>query len=89
MKKLSFTLLITGIVAFSSVISGCKTQSALVKAKTGAQLWGENCIRCHNAPSPDAFSDAQWEVAGLHMQIRGNLTAAETEKVIEFLQSAN
>jgi cytochrome c2 len=61
----------------------------MVKAKSGAQLWGENCVRCHNSPSPDTFSDDQWEVAGLHMQIRGNLTADEASKVIEFLKSAN
>ena len=89
MKKLSIILSIAALALTGSYISGCKTQTELVKAKTGAQLWGENCIRCHNTPSPDTFSDYEWEVAGLHMQIRGNLTADETTKVIEFLQSAN
>lgn len=89
MKKTSIILSIAFCVSLSAYITGCKTQAEMVKAKTGAQLWGENCIRCHNSPSPDSFSDDQWEVAGLHMQIRGNLTVDETKKVIEFLKSAN
>lgn len=89
MKKISIISTVVLLTILSAYITGCKTQTELVKAKSGAQLWGENCIRCHNAPSPDTFSDAEWEVAGLHMQIRGNLTVDETTKVMEFLKSAN
>jgi len=63
--------------------------SAKVAMKTGAQLWGENCIRCHNTPSPTAYNNTDWETIGLHMRVRANLTTEETKKVIEFLQSAN
>lgn len=89
MKKITIISTIVLATTVSAYITGCKTQTEMVKAKSGAQLWGENCIRCHNSPSPDTFSDDQWEVASLHMQIRGNLTAEETEKVLEFLKSAN
>lgn len=57
--------------------------------KGGAQLWAENCVRCHNIRSPSSYSDAQWEVAMHHMRIRANLTAEEHRKILEFLKSAN
>lgn len=57
--------------------------------KGGAQLWAQNCIRCHNVRSPSTYSDAEWEVAMHHMRIRANLTAEEHRKILEFLKSAN
>ncbi len=63
--------------------------STKVAMKTGAQLWGENCIRCHNTPSPAAYNNVDWETIGLHMRVRANLTAEEIDKVVDFLQSAN
>jgi cytochrome c1 len=53
------------------------------------QLWGENCIRCHNAPSSGDYSNAQWETIGMHMKLRANLTDVETNKIVEFLKSSN
>jgi mono/diheme cytochrome c family protein len=67
----------------------CEASINAVKTKSGAQIWGENCVRCHNSATPDTFSDVEWEVAAYHMRLRANLTAKETELVIEFLQSAN
>jgi len=63
--------------------------SSKITMKSGAQLWGENCVRCHSTPSPSAYNNTDWETIGLHMRVRANLTAEETQKVVEFLQSAN
>ena len=60
-----------------------------VAMRSGAQLWGENCVRCHSTPSPTAYNNTDWETIGLHMRVRANLTAEETNKVVEFLKSAN
>lgn len=57
--------------------------------KGGAQLWAENCVRCHNNRSPSSYSDAEWDVAMHHMRIRANLTAEEHRRILEFLKSAN
>lgn len=57
--------------------------------KGGAQLWTENCARCHNSRSPSEFSDAQWDIAMTHMRTRAGLTSVETEKIVKFLQSGN
>lgn len=78
-------------ISFTTIlfVAGCSSSQDTAIAKSGAQLWGENCVRCHNAPSPTAFSDIQWETIGQHMRIRANLTAQQTDKVVEFLKMAN
>lgn len=57
--------------------------------KTGAELWSENCQRCHNMRSPNEFSDGEWEVISHHMRVRANLTADEHRKILEFLKKSN
>ena len=70
------------------IIAGCASTTDIVD-RSGAQLWGENCASCHNIRPPQTLTDAQWEVVGMHMRGRGNLTAVEEHKIIEFLKSAN
>jgi hypothetical protein len=65
--------------------SGCKA-SQQVSSKSGAQLWAENCQRCHNTPSPNSFSHEQWETVGLHMQSRALITEEERNKIVAFLK---
>ncbi len=81
-------LLSAGLLAFS-LFQSCSASKELTASKSGVQLWGENCIRCHNAPSPETFSDAEWDVAVLHMRVRANLTQDEAVKISEFLKTAN
>ena len=92
-----------GLFAIALLVAGCRTShreraeaakpgaAAQVASfgKGGAQLWTENCVRCHNIRSPSTYSDAEWEVAMHHMRIRANLTAGEHKKILEFLKSAN
>ncbi|WP_456420425.1 hypothetical protein [Lutibacter sp.] len=63
--------------------------NANVITKSGAQLWGETCNRCHIAPSPSAYNDVDWNTIALHMRVRANLTESEITKILEFLKSAN
>ncbi len=70
------------------LLSNCNVSNE-IKAKSGAQLWGENCLRCHNNPSPETFSDVEWDVAVMHMRIRANLTDEEAKKIAKFLKTAN
>lgn len=80
------------IAGFATVMialnSGCATSNA-ISEKVGVQLWGENCNRCHNMPSPVNFNDVQWERIGTHMKIRATLTEEEVKKIIEFMQFTN
>jgi cytochrome c2 len=86
--KKYFQIIALGAAVAIGSLSGCK-ESAKVAAKTGAQLWGENCQRCHNTPQPTTFSDEQWQTIGMHMQTRALLTENERNKIIAFLQNFN
>jgi len=95
-------VLIAGIALLFSgslIISCSSTKDKYVTAtdleeefkieKSGAQLWGETCNRCHLAPSPSDYNDTDWETISLHMRVRANLTEKESKKIEEFLKSAN
>lgn len=99
-KSLSSLLAAAALVALltscTTYRSGQTTQdsdgsaeSATRLAKSGAQLWAENCARCHNFRSPGSYSDAQWDVAVDHMRIRANLTAEDSRRILAFLQAGN
>lgn len=86
-------MLLSGI---GFTLTSCSTPKADAHAAAakpasagGAQLWAQNCGHCHNIRSPESYSDAQWEVAMLHMRVRANLTADEHEKILAFLKSAH
>ncbi len=88
-KKFVLGTLFSAIFAGTLVLVSCSGSSQMVGEKTGAQLWGENCVRCHNAPSPPSFNDYQWETIALHMRVRASLTEEEVAKIVEFLKMAN
>jgi mono/diheme cytochrome c family protein len=56
--------------------------------KGGAELWSQNCGRCHNLRPPNSFSSTQWDVITLHMRIRANLTAEEYRQIRDYLTGA-
>lgn len=91
-------LLIIAAVA-AGLIYGCQdskigsayptTMASPEDGKGGAQLWAENCARCHNMRPPTEFSSDQWQVIVHEMRVRANLTGQEQRKILEFLQSAS
>ena len=89
MKKIPIVIGLFATITTAAIISSCATTSDMAALKSGAQLWGENCLRCHNAPSPETFSDTEWDVAIMHMRVRANLTEDEAVKIAEFLKTAN
>jgi cytochrome c553 len=96
-KLIAITLLVGGLALGAMIIGGCTTNSSsattrsasLAAEKSGAQLWTDNCMRCHNLRGPETYSATQWEVAVHHMRLRANLTGQETRKVTDFLKSAS
>ena len=84
-NKIPSIIILIFSVMIITVIYSCKA-SEKVAAKTGAQLWAENCQRCHNTPSPSTFSPEQWETIGLHMQTRALITDDERKKIVSFLK---
>lgn len=89
MKKIPTIIASMITLSVLILIGSCATPGGLAADKSGAQLWGENCLRCHNTPSPETFSDVEWDVAIMHMRVRANLTEDEALKIAEFLKTAN
>jgi uncharacterized protein YceK len=67
--------------------SGAEETTA-VAPRGRTQMWADNCNRCHNARPASWYSRREWEVAMLHMQVRGSLTGEETRGVSEFFRAA-
>jgi cytochrome c553 len=99
LHRKTYNYIIAGCVILAACLilaSCCNTIKENVAAgvsdeesKGNAQLWAENCGRCHNLRTPSSYGDVQWEVAMHHMRVRADLTAVEQKKILEFLQSAN
>ena len=86
MKKITTIIIaIAGIILYTSV-NGCKANQEIAD-ESGAQLWAENCRRCHNAPDQYTHNPENWITVGMHMQSRALLTNRERDKILEFLSA--
>ncbi len=83
-KKIQI-LFVLGLSVSALVELNSCTASKKIEAKSGAELWAENCQRCHNTPSPSTFSPEQWKTVGMHMQTRALITNKERDKIVAFL----
>ena|SRR5437868_6253921 len=91
------TFVIITLALLNWLVIGCSSEKPSTEvaggtataptAKSGAELWAENCIRCHNIRSPSSYNPVQWEVVMMHMRVRANLTPEEHKKILEFLKS--
>jgi len=89
LKIFGFVAVVIGIITALTLESCSTEQVAAYKNRSGAQLWSENCLRCHNIPSPASYNDTDWRTIGLHMKIRANLTEDQAKKIFNFIRSAN
>jgi len=55
----------------------------------GAQVYSANCGRCHNARASTERTDAEWIPIVMHMRARANLTRAQANAVLAYLQATN
>ena len=77
------------IIVTLLVLMGQSCVSPQVSDKTGVQLWGENCTRCHDAPGGSEYTRGQWDVIIKHMRVRSNLTKNESDQIANYLKSYN
>lgn len=89
MKKLIgiIGMIVVGVLVAIN-LSSC-TASEAASSQQGAQLWAQNCLRCHNAPSPKAYNDQEWDAIVNHMQKVAGFTVKDADKIAKFLKSAN
>ena len=83
--KTTWAVVLGSCILAGALMNSCM-ESRKVADKSGAQLWAENCQRCHNTPAATTFSHEQWVTIGMHMQTRAQLTDKERDKIISFLQ---
>ena len=57
--------------------------------KTGAQLWAENCMTCHEDRPRTSFNPAQSEATLRHMREEADFSPEEQEAILGFLKSGN
>ena len=88
MKKIFFIFSLSSITTSIVVFDSCVSLEK-ISEKSGAQLWAENCNRCHATPPPSEYNDSKWGIISVHMKIRANLADEETKKIVEFLKSVN
>ena len=62
-------------------------ESGKALVRRGARLWSPYCGACHNARPPSERSPTEWETIALHMRVRANLSARDTEALLAFLKS--
>ncbi len=53
--------------------------------KTGAQIWAENCTRCHNPRPAVQYSAQQWDMITTHMRLRADLNGEEQRAIYHFM----
>jgi len=98
-KTLKYLLPALGFAFLGTLLAACSTRTGnsmeeselqqVSSAPSGAQIWADTCGRCHNFRDPATLSDAQWEVAIMHMRVRAKLNGADARAVLKFLQSSN
>jgi hypothetical protein len=56
---------------------------------SGAELYTIYCNRCHAERYAPEWTSAQWKTLVMHMRVRANLPAAQTQAVLEYLQQGS
>jgi len=84
LAKLILPIIALTISAFS--VQAEHVSDAALVAK-GAQVYGENCARCHNARPAEEYSKKEWSVVIPHMRVKAHLTGKEALAVEGFLAS--
>lgn len=74
------------IISGSTFLLNSCAPTKEIAEKSGAQLWGENCNRCHTAPSQDQYSKDQWGIIGNHMKLKAGITNDEMIKIVAYLK---
>ena len=58
-------------------------------ARRGAQIWSQYCGRCHNARPGGEFNRLEWDTLMLHMRVRANLPAGDSEALRVYLRRSH
>lgn len=82
------TALVAALAALPALATAQQQPDPEAMAR-GGQLYGQTCARCHNPRPATERSDREWTTVVLHMRARANLTKADAEAILVFLQATN
>jgi hypothetical protein len=87
--SIDFALLATlGLLSLAGSNRAADTDSQRGALKSGARLWAENCILCHEIKPRVSFTSAKLDSITRHMR-QEDLSPEEQEAILGFLKSGN
>jgi mono/diheme cytochrome c family protein len=87
-----------GLLIFTGACASGASESLTVEPEAanpglliaaGAEVYGNNCARCHNARAAAEKTDLEWDLIVAHMRARANLTGGQARAVQAFLATVN
>ena len=57
--------------------------------RRGAKMWSAYCGKCHNPRPGGEFNRLEWDILMLHMRVRANLPARDSEALRVYLRQAH
>jgi mono/diheme cytochrome c family protein len=78
--------MIIGVLSLTTIqINGFCKEAVKNDITLGAELWANNCARCHNLRPSLEYPKESWQTIMMHMRLQAGLTGQETRDVLEFL----
>ncbi len=98
MRRTIIAIIGTSVAASLLAVCGCGSQTDEVPAgqsgffphvqKSGAQVWAENCVRCHIPRPATQYTAQQWDLITSHMRLRCDLNGEEQRAVYHFMSGS-
>lgn len=86
MKNRALGLIATLLVLVPAAVGAQQDPLAIAE---GAQVYANNCARCHQARPGSERTDLEWIAIVAHMRARANFTKSQAAAVLAFLQATN
>jgi len=88
------TIRLASLVSLAAAVAALSTPRPVAAQASdeiaeGSKVYSVTCGRCHNARSPIERTDREWVTIANHMRVRANLTRAQIQSVLAFLQATN
>ncbi len=94
MRTRTITRIVIAVAVLVTSVAGINLAAADGSSKPapvldGAKVYAANCGSCHSERWPNERSDREWKIIVMHMKVRANLTGAESDAVLKYLQNNN
>ena len=80
-------LIVSTAILLASLDIRAIGEETMQEAASGAQVFAENCSRCHEAPDPAARTGRDWRSISLHMRVIADISRVDQQHVLVFLRT--